>query len=134
MSTVTLAPATFAPAKPAMTAPINVPTTAATRAPRLRLTKRGRGVLTSLVALPLVVAAFAFALNGGVATATVEGSTVPLEYVTIGAGETMWQLALDIAPDADPRDVIAEVLSFNQLQSSVLKPGQQLALPPEYSN
>ena len=61
-------------------------------APRLRLTQRGRGVLTFLAATPLVIAAFVFALNGGGATASLEGSTVPFEYVTVESGQSLWQL------------------------------------------
>jgi len=100
---------------------------------RLRLTTRGRRLFTGLAALPLVIAALAFALNGGMATASTEGSTAVVETVTIEAGQSLWQLAEQIAPTADPRDVIDEVLSFNNLNSSSLQQGQQLAIPTKYT-
>src|SRR5690554_5293682 len=64
-----------------------VQTTTALPQPRLRLTRRGRVVFTTLAATPLVLAALAFALNGGMATATVEaGST---DYVTVLSGQSL---------------------------------------------
>ena len=105
------------------------PARAAAASPRLRLTKRGRGVLTFLAATPLVIAAFLYALNGGGATASLEGSNVPFEYITVESGQTMWQLAEDLAPHADPRDVIAQLVQFNQLDSADVYAGQELAVP-----
>jgi len=107
-------------------------TVAVARAPRLRLTRRGRVVFTSLAAVPVVIAAMVFALNGGGAVATDGAGS--LETVTVSAGQTMWDLAEEVAPTADPRDVIAEFLAVNQLGSSGLQPGQQLAVPARYSD
>ena len=102
--------------------------------PRLRLTPRGRRVFTTLAALPLVIVALAFALNGGVATASSDGSTVPVETVTVGAGQSLWELASEIAPQADPRDVIADLVSFNHLTTTQITPGQQLDVPNRYAS
>ncbi|WP_104195272.1 LysM peptidoglycan-binding domain-containing protein [Cryobacterium sp. M25] len=104
----------------------------ATGRTRLRLTRRGRVVFTSLAALPLVAVALAVALNGGIAAA--ENSTVArvataFDYVTIKSGQSLWQLAETIAPTSDPREVIAEIVSLNQLPSDSVQPGQRLALP-----
>ena len=100
----------------------------------LRLTKRGRAVFTTLAALPLVIAAFFYALNGGPATATMDVAPAEsYEYVTVVTGQSLWEVAGEIAPAADPRDVVAEILSFNGMSSAELFPGQRLALPPQYS-
>ena len=98
---------------------------------RLRLTRRGRRVVAVLVALPIVIAAFAFALNGGGAVATAESSTITYSYVTIEAGQSLWQLAQSLAPTADPRDVIAEIVSLNNI-SGEIQPGQRIAIPQTY--
>lgn len=123
----------FRPAAPLVAAPrVAAPRAASSRAaasPRLRLTKRGRGVLTFLAAAPLVIAAFVFALNGGGATASLEGSNVAFEYVTVESGQTMWQLAEELAPQSDPRDVIAQIVQFNQLDGADVYAGQELAIP-----
>lgn len=98
----------------------------------LRLTPRGRRFFTVLVSFPLVVGAFWFAMNGGGAIATLEGSEAGFEYVTIQPGESLWQLAEQLAPQADPRDVIAEVMQLNQLDSADVFAGQELAIPATY--
>ena len=98
-------------------------------APRLRLTQRGRAVLTILAATPLVIAAFLFAINGGGATASLEGSSEALEYVTVEPGQSLWQLAEDLAPQSDPREVIAKLVQFNQLDGTDVYAGQELAVP-----
>lgn len=102
--------------------------------PKLRLTKRGRAVLTTLAATPLVVAAFLFALNGGGATATLDGSDVAFEYVTVETGQSLWQIAERIAPQADPREVIADIMQLNQLETPDVYAGEQLAIPTQYAD
>ncbi|MDQ1606561.1 MAG: hypothetical protein QOJ18_928 [Microbacteriaceae bacterium] len=99
----------------------------------LRLTKRGRRVLTVLAAVPVVIGALFFTLNGGMATATDVAGSTKFHYVTISAGESLWQLAGQIAPSADPRDVISDVVHLNQLASTDLQAGQRLAIPTQYS-
>ncbi|MET4782006.1 LysM peptidoglycan-binding domain-containing protein [Glaciihabitans sp. UYNi722] len=102
--------------------------------PRLHLTKRGRVVLTGLAALPLVIGAFFVATNGGGATATDEPTSVSFEHVTVQSGQTLWQIAGELAPSADPRDVVADIVHLNQLSGADLQAGQQLAIPTQYSH
>lgn len=99
---------------------------------RLRLTRRGRVVLTLLAALPIVIGALVFALNGGGAAASGEQTHVTFHYVTVQSGDSLWSVASRIAPNADPRDVIADLVSLNGLSSAVVTPGQQLAIPTQY--
>jgi hypothetical protein len=101
---------------------------------RLRLTRRGRAVLTALAALPLVIGALVFALNGGGAVATSEQTHVAFQHVTIESGDSLWSVAERIAPSADPRDVIADLVQLNGLDSGVVSPGQQLAVPTKYAH
>ena len=65
---------------------------------RLRLTRRGRAVLSALVALPLVIGALVFALNGGGAVATGEQTHVSFQYVTVESGDSLWSVAERVAP------------------------------------
>lgn len=102
--------------------------------PRLHLTKRGRAVFTALAAVPLVIAAFFVATNGGGATATDDISSVSFEHITVQSGQTLWELAGEIAPSADPRDVVADIVHLNQLDGSSVQAGQQLAIPSKYSH
>jgi hypothetical protein len=98
---------------------------------RLRITKRGRRLLVAVVALPLVIGALVAAINSGGAVATAEGTSTDFTYVTMAQGESLWQLAQEIAPNADPRDVIAEIVSLNQIQGEV-QAGQKIAIPVGY--
>ena len=51
------------------------------------------------------------------------------EYMTVLSGDTLWSIATMISPDEDPRDVVANIISLNQLESAALLPGQEIALP-----
>lgn len=101
---------------------------------RLRLTRRGRVVFTTLAALPITAGALFLAVNGGMAAAesTSGAPATSFEYVTIKAGQSLWQLAESVAPSQDPRDVIADIVNLNQLSSEEVQPGQRLALPADY--
>jgi hypothetical protein len=97
---------------------------------RLRLTRRGRVVFTGLAALPLVVWAFGAILGAGGAAAESESlRSTAFEYVTVGAGESLWAIAESIAPNDDPRVVIDEIIRLNGLRDALVEPGQRLALP-----
>jgi hypothetical protein len=113
-----------------------VPVAEAAVAPRtrLRITRRGRLVLTALVATPLALGAGLVALNGGAAVASKDASGTAFEYVTVSSGQSLWDLAEEIAPSADPRDVIASVVDLNRLPTSDVAAGQQLAVPAEYAH
>lgn len=99
---------------------------------RLRLTRRGRVVLTSLAAVPVVAVALFAGLSAVPAVAGSSAADVSFRYVTIEPGQSLWSLAESIAPTVDPRDVIAEITSLNGLSSSSLEPGQQIAIPLGY--
>jgi len=131
MSTATITPIAFAPSAPQRSSVASATSTAPTS--HLRITKRGRAVLLALVAIPVVIVAVLLGLNGGGATAGIEGSSRPLESVTVMAGETLWQIAEDVAPSADPRDVVAEITELNQLGAADILPGQKLDIPAKYT-
>ncbi|GGF03119.1 LysM peptidoglycan-binding domain-containing protein [Mycetocola zhadangensis] len=100
---------------------------------RIRLTRRGRVVFTTLAAAPLIAVAAWFGLGGGSAIASSSSSSATFDYVTVEYGDSLWTIAGSIAPEADPRDVIADVMSLNQLETSTVVPGQRIALPERYT-
>lgn len=103
-------------------------------APRLRLTARGRAVIMTLVATPLVALALFLGLNAGGAIATGEQGDVAFQSVSVEPGQSLWEVAAQVAPAADPREVIAEIVLLNQLDSAVVQPGQELAIPTKYAD
>lgn len=118
MSSVTVTASSLRPAAPAT---------------RLRLTARGRRVLLALAALPLAVGLALAALSGGSAFAGGDESAVSFETITVMPGDTLWSIAEDIAPDADPRDVVHALQTLNLLDGGVLLAGDELAIPAAYA-
>ncbi|MBA3339441.1 MAG: LysM peptidoglycan-binding domain-containing protein [Geodermatophilaceae bacterium] len=49
--------------------------------------------------------------------------------VTVAAGDTLWSVAGRVDPDGDPREVIAAIMTINDLSSPTIQPGQVLRLP-----
>ncbi|WP_116082698.1 LysM peptidoglycan-binding domain-containing protein [Agromyces sp. PvR057] len=99
---------------------------------RLRLTRRGRAVFTVLAAIPIALLAASLVLGGGGAAADGEGARgTSLAYLTVSDGESLWSIAESLAPNGDPRDLIAEIMRLNGLDDSVVQPGQRLALPAQ---
>ena len=93
----------------------------------LRLTRRGRLVLTALVVLVL----FAVLSIGraGSQAATVSQTGPALTQTTVLPGDTLWSVAQRLAPDHDTRAVVAQIKRLNHLTGSSLQAGQQLLLP-----
>jgi hypothetical protein len=106
----------------------------ANAAPRLRITRRGRGVLAMLIAVPLAAAAVIGGIGAVQAAATDTHATTSFQYVTVAQGESLWQLAEQVAPAADPRDVVDAISDLNGLPSGVIQPGQRLAIPAQYAH
>lgn len=102
---------------------------------RLRITTRGRRVLAFIVALPVVIAMGFGVMSGGSALASLDAGAPAgtFDSYTVSAGDTLWGIASAVAPGIDPRDVIAEISSLNNLGSSELAAGQTLAIPAAYS-
>jgi len=103
---------------------------AATTRTRLRLTRRGRAVIAALASFPLVVALVAVALNGGGATATT--GAAPVTTLTVEAGETLWGIAAELAPDRPTADVVAELIAMNGLSTGSLEAGQPIVVPAHF--
>ena len=95
----------------------------------LRLTRRGRVVITALL-LGLVL--LAAVLLGGTSVATGEaGSEVPTRTVVVGEGDTLWEIAGAAAGPGDVREMVHRIEKLNSLPGPALEVGQELAVPAE---
>jgi hypothetical protein len=103
------------------------------RAPRLRITARGRRVVATLVAIPLALIAVVIGVNATGAVATQAPVVNSFTYVSVEPGQSLWQVAEQLAPTADPREVVADIVSLNQLPSADVAAGQKLAIPADYA-
>ncbi len=100
---------------------------AAARPRPLRLTRRGRLLMTCLAVLGLFLLLSVGRAGSQAATVTETGPA--LAQTTVQPGDTLWGMAQRIAPDNDPREVMAQIKRINHLHSSGLRVGQQLLLP-----
>ena len=93
----------------------------------LRITRRGRVVLGLALALPVMALSVFLAASGALAES--DAASDDFEYMTVLSGDTLWSIATMISPHEDPRDVVAKIISLNQLETASLMPGQDIALP-----
>jgi len=96
------------------------------------LTRRGR--LTRSITAAAVVGAALVASQVGVGTDTASAKVQawahePTRQVLVLPGQTLWSIAAEVDPTADRRDVIADIVRMNGLQSSQVMAGQALELP-----
>ncbi len=102
-------------------------------APSMRLTRRGERVVAATVVL-LTIAVF-YCVSAFVST-VVQASQSPIAEsvvtttVTVASGDTLWDIAADIDPSADPRVTIDRIERLNAMApGSVLQAGQTLVVP-----
>ena len=105
-------------------------------ATRLRLTVRGRRVLAAVAALPAVLALGIAIIGGGAALASREAGSPAGTFttVTVSAGDSLWSIAEEVAPSADPRDVVDAIVRLNALEGVTIESGQLIAIPMEYAS
>jgi LysM repeat protein len=93
----------------------------------IRLTRRGR--------LALLVAAVLCMLLGfslGNTLSFTAGSVSPpaaSHSIVVQPGQTLWGIATQVAPHADPRATVQQIIVLNHLPSTGLQVGQALSVP-----
>ncbi|OHV44173.1 peptidoglycan-binding LysM [Parafrankia colletiae] len=87
---------------------------------------RGRVVLGLLASMVLGVV-----FSAVLVTSSQAFTGTPVTYQThrVLPGETLWEIARGIDPDADTREVVGQLMALNGLPTAALLPGQQLRLP-----
>lgn len=91
----------------------------------LRLTRRGRAVFGSAAAVLVLCT-----LWGGKAVADGRAEPVEVRVHTVSAGETVWGYATRLADvGEDVRDVVAQIVDLNEMESADLRVGQRIVLP-----
>lgn len=101
---------------------------------RLRITTRGRRVLALLAAAPLAAGIAFSVLAGGSALASGEqAEAVAFETIIVMPGDTLWGIAASVAPTADPRQVVDEIIRLNNLPGGTIQSGSELAIPVAYA-
>lgn len=109
------------------------------QAKSVTLTRRGRfllfGVpvlmLATLLIVTLTALLFGSLANPANAASSDSGVSVGsyTSSVTVLQGQSLWSIAASSDPQRDVRDVVADIVSLNDLQSSVVQAGQKLFVP-----
>lgn len=93
----------------------------------VRLTRRGR--LAVFVAC-LAALGGGFTMLGGPAASTHTTYHPAKHRVVVQPGQTLWDIAKQVAPGQDPRTVIDEIVDLNALSSAgEIRAGQPLYVP-----
>jgi len=86
------------------------------------------------MAAMLAVAVLAW--MGGATRAEAAGSGSPpsavyrnLAKVVVQPGESLWTIAAQAEPAADPRNVVQQIIDLNALGGSSIQPGERLWVP-----
>jgi hypothetical protein len=98
----------------------------------LRLTRRGRIVVAAAAALLVIL----LSLLATGATARATSHTAPsrgadrnLSQVIVLPGQSLWSVAQTADPNADPRQVMQQIIELNSLAGDVIQAGQRLWVP-----
>ena len=91
----------------------------------MRLTVRCRRVVALLALLPIAIAMFFL----GTRSAEAMDAAPKTAIVIVEAGQTLWDVAVEVAPDEDPRATIWTIREMNHLQTSEILAGQALTVP-----
>ena len=105
-----------------------VPVERRTRTQSTRITRRGRLLLT-MALVGLLLAAFSLGRADAPQAATEVAAPPAVVQTTVQPGDSLWTVAQRVAPEADPREVVQQLRSLNDLSGSGLQVGQQLLLP-----
>lgn len=125
--------APFPAARPALRQVRQQPAARRTSAPSdrasLRLTRRGRIVLmfaSSMFLLLAVIASGRFSADAGTSLVDQGRAT---GVVVVQPGESLWQIASEIAPGVDPRETVSAIRSLNGLGDTTVVAGQSIVVP-----
>jgi hypothetical protein len=93
----------------------------------IRLTRRGRLALLVAAVLCLLVG---FSLGNALSfTAGSISSPAASHSIVVQPGQTLWGIATQVAPHADPRATIQQIIVLNHLPSTGVQVGETLAVP-----
>jgi Tfp pilus assembly protein FimV len=96
--------------------------------PSVRLTRRGRLVIV-VAALVIAFAVGVFVTAAGSVATQSPGTPEPTRIVQVGSGDTLWEIAADLADDGEVRAMMEQIERLNALETTALQAGQRLVVP-----
>lgn len=89
---------------------------------------KGISLMTLGALIVLVGASFLMPKDAQAGVDAVNTSTVS-RTVTVDPGQSLWDVAREVSPESDPRDVVNMIIELNDLSSTTLQTGQNLEIP-----
>ena len=80
---------------------------------------------SALFLLVVVVLSGRFVADAG----TSAPARAATQVVVVQAGENLWQIARELAPGSDPREVVTQIRALNSLGSAPVEVGQSIVVP-----
>jgi len=92
------------------------------------LTRRGRFVLFHVAIAAVLL--MGITLGGSTAATDHGGTPGATQTITVKAGETLWQIAVEANPNGDIRQTVDDIMELNSLPSAAgLQMGREIAVP-----
>jgi LysM domain len=99
----------------------------------LRLTRRGRLVVAAILLLLATIAITVASMTISGAQAANHGRPgggyAGMHQIVVQPGQTLWSIAAQAEPSADPRQVVAQIMTANSMASSAVQAGELLWVP-----
>lgn len=107
----------------------------------IRFTRRGR--IAAASATLVCAAGVAAGVAGGLqvwaldrpteATTRIAGTVgfASSRHVVVQQGDSLWEIARQLSPEADPRETVVQLRALNGLESNLIHPGQVLLVPED---
>lgn len=92
----------------------------------VKLTRRGRRLVALLAILPIVAVFFLMGTRGAQADSSAEATT---SSVVVKPGQSLWDIAVNVDPNADPRETIWVIEQLNGMKTADVLAGQELIVP-----
>jgi LysM repeat protein len=119
------------PPTAALSVPQARPSLAGDAPQRLRLTRRGRVVLAVFAAVVMSLIGLAVASGTPAAGSAAPAGTAghSMTRIVVQPGQTLWTIAMRADPQADPRQVVQQIIAANALRDGSIQAGQRLLVP-----
>ncbi|MFT4147333.1 MAG: LysM peptidoglycan-binding domain-containing protein [Micrococcaceae bacterium] len=97
---------------------------------KVTLTRRGRFILIGLPLLTAIVV-FLFVLLSMVLAPNASATDANQPSVAVHSGQSLWTVAENLELHRDVRDVMSDIMKLNNLNNTVISPGERLYVPAQ---
>lgn len=85
--------------------------------------------MAATLAVVAIAAAWGPVLGDSIGRQDVEAKAVARSRYVVQPGDTLWSIAVEMAPSEDPRPLVDAISSANAIDPTTLAPGQTIVIP-----